>query len=267
VVALWSSFLDQRSDERQFHGLPAHYVLRILEPIQRDEPVDYRSLGAELVPITLAEARERGLSDARATALLEADPLRRKALEVLRVTGGTPAAELLRTGDLLLEVDGELVTRVGELERLSDQDQARVVVFRDGAELTLELGTAPFDGRGVDRIVGWAGLQLHESHYEVAAQQGIDPDGIYIAWLWYGSPAARYGLRPTRRIVEVDGVPTPDLDVFLAAVDDMQDRQAVRVKMVALDGRTLVKTMKLDLTYWPTLVLERDDGEWVRREL
>ena len=42
------------------------------------------------------------------------------------------------------------------------------------------------------------------------AQQGIVPEGVYIAWLWYGTPGSRYGMRPTRRITEVDGKPTAD---------------------------------------------------------
>ena len=58
----------------------------------------------------------------------------------------------------------------------------------------------------------------------MSAQRGIPPEGVYVGYFSYGSPATRYGLYPGRRIVEVDGVPTPDLDAFLAAVTGRPDR-------------------------------------------
>ena len=117
--------------------------------------------------------------------------------------------------------------------------------------------------------MNWAGLLLHQPHYEVAAQQGWDPaaEGVYIAWLWYGSPGSRYGIRPTRRVVEVNGEPTPDLDSFLAVIQDLPDQAAVRVSMKTLDGRDMVQSLELDYQYWPTQVLELEDGVWSRRLL
>ena len=53
----------------------------------------------------------------------------------------------------------------------------------------------------------------------MSAQRGIAPEGVYVGYFAYGSPATRYGLYPGRRIVEVDGVPTPDLDAFLRLRD------------------------------------------------
>jgi pro-apoptotic serine protease NMA111 len=114
-------------------------------------------------------------------------------------------------------------------------------------------------------VVSWAGLLLHEPHYEVEAQNGFKAEGVYVAWLWYGSPASRYSLRPTRRITAVDDTPTPDLDAFLAAVKGRKDRAPVRLTMEKLDGSVAVQTLKLDLQYWPTQVLERQpDGSWKR---
>lgn len=267
VVALWASFVDQASGERYFYGLPAAYITPVVAALQADRPVDYRLIGMELAPIALAEARERGLPDAWVATAVEHDPEGRRVLEVRRRAGGTPASDALRDGDLLLAVDGSPLTQVRELEALAFRDHLRLTVLRDGNELEVEIDTVPVDGGGVDRIVTWAGLIVHEPHLEVATQQGISPHGVYVAWLWYGSPGATYGLRPTRRIVEIDGTPTPDLDSFLRAIGSQSDRQAVRIKSVGLDGKVQVATLKLDLHYWPTTVIERVDGEWRRREL
>jgi hypothetical protein len=70
-----------------------------------------------------------------------------------------------------------------------------------------------------------------------------------------------------RRIVEVDGRPTPDLDAFIAAVRGRPDRSSVRLKTVTWNGSTDVTTLKLDLQYWPTYELRRADSGWQRHPI
>lgn len=266
VYALWASFMDPRRNDRGFHGLPRAFIQPVLEPILAGEEPSYAALGVELVPINLAVARDRGLSDARIRQVLRHDPDHRHVLEVRMRHGASHAAEVLRDTDLLLEVNGRPVTRMAEIEALHDRERVRVTVLRDRKEHTFELELFPLSGAGVDRVVSWAGLTLHAPHYEVEAQQGIEAQGVYIAWLWYGSPAHRYALRPTRRIIAIDDTPTPDLDAFLAAVRGKADRAPVRVTMEALDGAILVHTLKLDEKYWPTQVYVLENGRWTRTE-
>ncbi|HHO54697.1 MAG TPA: hypothetical protein ENK18_28455, partial [Deltaproteobacteria bacterium] len=266
VVALWGSFLDQRSGERGFYGLPVEFLHPVLDPILEGKEPSYRTLGVEFVPLSLAQARDRGLSDDRIRRLLEHDRDGRELFEVLRIHGRAPARDQLRPTDLILEIAGEPVTDARRLESLQQRDSVEITVLRDAAELTVTVETFPVPGHGVDRVVSWAGLIVHEPHYEVEAQKGIEADGAYIAWLWYGSPAQRYSIRPTRRIVQVDDLPTPDLDTFLAAVEGKADREPVRLVLEKPDGSEMVQTLKLDLHYWPTQVLELVDGVWVRHQ-
>ena len=101
---------------------------------------------------------------------------------------------------------------------MADTDAVRVTVWRGDGELTLAVPTAALSGSDVDRMVQWAGATLQAPHRAMSAQRGIAPEGVYVAYFAYGSPATRYGLLPGRRIVEVDGQPTPDLDAFLKVV-------------------------------------------------
>jgi S1-C subfamily serine protease len=98
----------------------------------------------------------------------------------------------------------------------------------------------------------------------MAAQRGIPPTGVFVAYYAFGSPATRYGLWAGRRIVEVDGRATPDLDSFLAEVAGRPDRSPVRVKTVAWNGQVEVITLKLDNRYWPTYELNDGPGGWTR---
>ncbi len=269
VRALWASFSAQRADRTHsfFAGIPAARVAEIAAPLREGRPVGWRSLGVELHPLTLAESRNRGLSDAAARAFEELDPERRRVLSVARLTAGTASSELLAEGDLIFSVDEKLATSFETVEKAARAERVRVVVFRDGVEHTFDVPTEPLSGRGTDRAVLWAGALLQAPHRAVAAQRGIAPDGVYVGWYWYGSPANRFGLRATRRIVAIDGMPTPDLDAFLRAVAARPDRGAVRVKTIDLDDKVDVITLKLDLQYWPTYELVRGTERWDRVRL
>ncbi len=267
VQALWSSFLDQATGERGFHGLPADLIRPTLEAIAAGNEPIVRSLGVELHAMPILEARDRGLSDVRIRQLLEADSDRRTVLEVQRVHGATPAQDVLRDTDLLLELEGQLLTRMSQIESTFDKERVNLTILRDGKEMDVAVDTVPLGGQGVDRVVSWAGLILHGPHAEVSQQRGIDAQGVYVAWLWYGSPGSRYRLRPTRRVVRVDDVETPTLDAFLAAVQGKGHREAVALGLEALDGSERVSTLKLDLRFWPTQVFDLKDGVWERTNL
>ena len=264
AIALWASFLDQSSGDRGYFGLPSSFIRPVTDALARGEVPEVYGLGADLAGTALVEARDRGLPDSWVTVLQQKDPERREVLQIYRVHGESPAFGVLRDTDLLLAIDGEPVTRMDEIEQRLGPEPLDLEILRDGKTMNVEVQPQGLTGNGVDRVVSWAGLIAHEPHFEVGAQRGIVADGIYVAWLWYGSPASRYGIRPTRRIIAVDGVPTPDLDAFLAAVEGRADRSPVRLEMEVLDGARRVHTLKLDDRFWPTQVLELRDGQWNR---
>jgi S1-C subfamily serine protease len=267
VYALWSAFTVQegKTTAAFWGGIPSERILDVVTPLREGRPVNWRSLGVELNGLTLADARSRGFDEEAARQLESRNGTALNVLSVLRSTAGTPAADLLQEGDLLLSVAGEPASSLARVERASQAETVDVSVLRDGEQLDLDIPTAPLDGRGTDRVVLWAGALLQAPHLAVAAQRGIaSGEGVYVSWFWYGSPANRYGIRATRRIVEVDGVPTPDLDAFLAAVADRPDRGPVRLRTLHLDGKEEVITLKLDLQFWPTVELRRTAGRWVR---
>jgi S1-C subfamily serine protease len=98
----------------------------------------------------------------------------------------------------------------------------------------------------------------------MSVQRGIPPEGVFVAYFAYGSPATRYKLYAGRRIVAVDGRATPNLDSFIAAVRGRPDRSAVRLQTVTWNGFVEVITLKLDLHYWPTYELVRTVQGWER---
>jgi len=264
VLALWASFHRDDGDGAgaSFRGLPVEALGLLPSPFPGGTATETRLLGAELALVRMADARELGLPADRAAALEAHDPDRKQVLSVSRLYGGFPAAELLQGGDLVLSAGGAPVTRYLELERVAQAPSVTLEVLRDGQVVQVEVETLAASGRGVDRVILWNGALLHEPHAEVAFQRGRPAEGVYVSWYWYGSPAYRYGLRATRRIVAVDDVPTPDLDSFLAAVADRGNGEAVRIQTRDLDDVIQVLTLKADQDYWPTRELRLGDSGW-----
>ena len=266
VTAFWASFStgNGASAEGFFGAIGAYHIERMVEPLRDGRPVGWHSLGLELEPLTLADARDRGLSDSQARRLEKNDPKGRRVLSVLRRSVGLPGERLFREGDLILSLDGEPVTRSRDLRAVSFGGPFMVEILRGGEEMMLEVVPTPMPGNGTTRAVLWSGALLQAPHPALAAQYGIPPGGVYVSRHWYGSPSTRYRLDATSRIVAVDGQPVPDLDGLLEAVANKRDRDAVRLDTLDLDGKRDVITLKLDLEYWPTYELRRTDEGWER---
>jgi S1-C subfamily serine protease len=186
---------------------------------------------------------------------------------VSRLVAGTPAAGTLRNGDMVLAVDGKVVTTFRELERAVQKPDLRLTVWRDGSALEIDTKTVALDGRSLDRVVSWAGALLQDPHREMAAQRGIDPYGVYVAFFSYGSPATRYGLWAGRRILEVDEVATPNLQAFLDVVARKRDQASVRLKTVTWNDAIEVITLKLDNQYWPAYEIRKTKDGWRRYDI
>ena len=268
VLALWSSFAfeTQHDLEQLNRGIPADLVEEMIAVVENNRPL--YSFEAEFQVASLAGARKLGLPDDWVRRFEKHDAQRRQVLTIDRLVAGAPAAAVLEPGDLLLAVDGQVVNRFREVERAVQKPGVTVTVWRDGAAKTLQLETVALSGRDIDRVLIWAGATLQAPHRAMAAQRGIAPNGVFVSFFFYGSPATHYGLYAGRRIMEVDGQATPDLDAFIKVVRGKADRASVRLKTVSWNGQADVITLKLDKHYWPAYELDRQgDGTWTRTML
>jgi S1-C subfamily serine protease len=265
VLALYASFSrgNARTNDSFLAGLAADRVLEALTS-QLPGESQWRTLEVGLDPLTLAQARERGLTNEQAEHIEEHAAARARVLSVRRVSAISPASAVLKEGDLLLAIDGETVTRFHEVEAAARAPEVVLDVIRDGELRRFEVETDVVSGRGTDEALLFAGAILQAPHAAVVRQYPAPQPGVYLSWVFFGSPASQYELPTTRRIVAVDGVPTPDLASFIESVRGREDRSAVRVAMLSLDGRSEVATLKLDLEHWPTTLLRRGDDGWQR---
>jgi len=264
VVALWSSFAYEngRELEQQNMGIPASLVQAMLEYARDGRPL--YSAEAEFGLLSLAEARRLGLGEQWIERLTAHAPQRRQVLTIERLVAGSPAARVMVPGDLLLAVDGQVVNSFSDADIAVHAPRVELTLWRSGAELVVPLDTVLLSGHDIDRVLIWAGAILQEPHRAMAAQRGIRPDGIFIAFFMYGSPASRYKLWAGRRITEVDGIPVPDLDAFIRAVSGRSEHSSLRLKTVSWNDAVEIITLRLDRHYWPAYELRRNAAGWQR---
>ena len=140
--------------------------------------------------------------------------------------------------------------------------------MRYGEIIKIDLETEARDGSRPERLVGWAGTLIQEIPAEVCQQHGTDAMGVYVSAHMPGSPVTRSNLHPTSRIVQIDGKPVRSLDDFAAAVKEKTDQKtAVRVKSVTLDGQERMSTVPLDSEFFKTYKVECVEGKWKRTDL
>jgi S1-C subfamily serine protease len=264
---MWASFAYQSGrDLTQVNlGVPADVIIDMVDKLRAKEPL--RSLEVEWAQMPLATARKVDLSDEWINRYEAHNPAKREVLTVATTVADSPAAEFFRAGDILLSIDGQLANTFRQAERASQRPTVEVTVSRDGREVTGNVGTVVLDGLGIERVVSWAGALIQAPHRELAVQRGVGADGVYVSFFNFGSPASRSGLFAGRRILAVDGEPTPDLETFVRVAQSVADRESVRLNTLSFNDVPEVITMKLDPQYWPSYELVRDGYEWRRQNL
>ena len=267
VLGMWASFAYQQGrDLTQVNlGIQADVIIDMIDKLRAKEPL--RSLEVEWAQMPLATARKLDLSEEWIQRYESHNPAKREVLTVATAVADSPAAEFFRAGDILLSIDGELANTFRQAERSSQRPTVEVTVLRDGREVTGRVGTVALDGLGIERVVSWAGALLQAPHRELAVQRGVGSGGVYVSFFNFGSPASRSGLFAGRRIIAVDGQPTPDLDAFVRVATTLGDKESVRLNTMSFNDVPEVITMKLDPQYWPSYELVRDGYEWRRQPL
>ncbi|EQC31736.1 hypothetical protein, variant [Saprolegnia diclina VS20] len=271
VTALWLSFSYQDEGGRRevFRGMSVDIIREVVDLFHGGaSPRAVTVLPIQLYTYPLSKARAGlGLSPHWIRELEQCYDDKRQVLAIKRCAAGTDAYAQLQSGDLLLSIDGTVVAKDFDVERLCmGKSEVQLVVLREQQEMTLPVQTMELSGWGTSRVITWCGLVIQEPHYAVV-NLGYVPEeggGVYCSRWCYGSPAHKYGLRATMWIVQVNNEPTPTLDAFIKVVENLQNGASVRMKTVALNTKPKVLTLKTDYHYWPTVELCRnaDLGDW-----
>ncbi|KAI5858706.1 trypsin-like cysteine/serine peptidase domain-containing protein [Tricharina praecox] len=267
VRALWLTYLGERAHggkDVEYHlGLATPSVLPIIRQIQQGIIPQLRYLNVELHLVHMSQVRIMGASEEWIRKVEEDNPERHQLFMVRKVECGR--AQVLQEGDLILSINGKIMTRITDLDVMYDKEELDVVIVRGCEEMNLRVPTAPTDDLETDRVVIFCGAVLHRPHHAVRQQISKMHSEIYVSARTRGSPAYQYQLVPTNFILAVNGVKTQDLDSFLAEVSRIPDNTYFRLKVMTFDNVPFVISIKKNEHYFPTMEFIKQGDGWKRQ--
>ncbi|KAI8354712.1 trypsin-like cysteine/serine peptidase domain-containing protein [Mortierella sp. GBAus27b] len=268
VQALWVNYSsqDEKGNDITFmSGLDIANVRAVVDPFMRGEYPKLRTVDVEFWTMRIAAARSLGLTD-QWVQKIESHPNSKHSLmyvlSLLDTT--TPCSQMLKVGDIVLELEGQVATGMKDLDRARDKESVQMTVLREGRELSLTVPTVPLLGTGTNRIIAWAGALIQMPYKAVLEQVSNVPTGVYVSCTLYGSPAST-ALRPGVWITEVDGIPVSNLNEFLAAAHHhekkvVRSRQGSRLSMGALNKKLSATQHQHHLAHPEGLALQLTHG-------
>ena len=217
VQAVWL-FYD--GSYRNHFGLEACAIVPVISSIRDGTIPKLRLLPVEFEAIPLFQARVMGVSDEWITKA-EEHSLHHQLFMVKRIFNDHPGQ--LLEGDILLSLNGKVITMASELDVLHWHETLEAVVVRRREQINVELHTVADDDVETTHIATLCGVLLQKPHLAVRQHIKELPSEVYISSRFYGAPSSRYNLWSSSFITHMNGTPTPTLESLVSSVANIPD--------------------------------------------
>ena len=189
VQALWLSYLGERSahsnKDVEYHlGLATPTLIHVVSQIQQDIVPRLRILNIETNTVQMSQVRIMGVSESWIAKVTEANPSRHQLFMVRKIDCAPSTghdSQSLQEGDIILTLNGKLITHVAQLDIMYDHDYLDALVVRGGKELALRVPTIPTEDLETDRAVMFCGAVLHRPHHAVRQQISKLHSEVYVS--------------------------------------------------------------------------------------
>lgn len=189
VEALWLSYLGERSSQStkdvEYHlGLATPTLFPVLDQIQNNIVPRLRILNVETNTIQMSQVRIMGVSESWISKVAAANPSRHELFMVRKIDCAPPTgydSQSLQEGDIILTLNGKIITRVSELDVMYDHEVLDALVVRGGQEMLLKVPTIPTEDLETDRAVIFCGAVLHRPHHAVRQQISKLHSEVYVS--------------------------------------------------------------------------------------
>jgi pro-apoptotic serine protease NMA111 len=252
--------------------LPLDRVRVALDLVREGKPVPRGTLETEFVQKPYAELRRLGLTEGTETRMRASYPNQTGLLVVEQVIPGAPAADSFEAGDILVSIDGELISSFVPLEAALDGKVGAtvdVVMERGGERLEHRLPVEDLASITPDEYIEYGEAVLHNLSYQQARHYYRPLSGVYVA-----NPGYVFGTAAIPRasiITAVDGEPMRNLDDMQRVLERLPDGARATVDFVAFDEPQAEKQriITADRNWFPAERCRRNDetGFWPCHEL
>jgi hypothetical protein len=210
--------------------LPLDRPLRALQCIQAGEPVTRGTIQTQWLTKPFDECRRLGLTPEWEAVVRKGFPKEVGMLVAETVLPEGPAHEHIEEGDILLKVNGELLTKFVRLDEILDDSvgkPVKLLISRGGQDIEVELTVGDLHAITPDRFLTVAGAAFHNLSYQSARLYAIAVKGVYVC-----EPAGSFrfdGMDKGWIVESVDNKPTPTLDEFIEVMKGVPDRARIVV--------------------------------------
>ena len=243
-----NSAIASRTGFYQGYGfaIPIDLARRVMEDLVDYGVVRRAWLGVAMRPVDALSAETYGLPSV-------------SGVELTLITEKSPAERYgLQSYDVITEVDDVPIGRVGQLQQniamKRPGDAISVKIYRDERPLNVKvvLGEAPLQPRTEtveapgpvreERMDDKLGLAIEDMTAESAAAFGYeDVSGALITRVAVNGPAARRGVTPGWKIIEINRKPIPDAEEAYGVLKDLNDGEIVTLHVAApSDSRQII---------------------------
>lgn len=210
--------------------LPLDRPLRALECIRKGEPIVRGTIQTQWIIKPFDECRRLGLTPDTEAAIRKNFPKETGMLVSEIVLPKGPADRKLQEGDVLVKVNGELLTQFIRLDAILDSNVDRkvtILIQRGGKDIEVELDVGDLHAITPDRFVTVAGASFHNLSYQQARLYAIPVKGVFVC---EAAGSFRFENTESGWLIEsVDQKKTPDLDTFIEVMSKIPDRARVVV--------------------------------------
>ena len=166
--------------------LPLDRPLRALDCIRNDQHVSRGTVQVQWLLKPFDECRRLGLSPDWEKAIRQQFPNANALLVAEVILPDGPASSKIEEGDVLIKVNGKLITEFVPLDKILDDSVGRAISLtmqRAGDNINLELDVQDLHTITPDRFVTVAGGTFHDLSYQQARLYSISlkEAGVYVA--------------------------------------------------------------------------------------
>ena len=210
--------------------LPLDRPSRALECIRKGEPVTRGTIQTQWIIKPFDECRRLGLTPEWEAAIRKGFPKETGMLVAEIVLPEGPADSLIQEGDVLIKVNGELLTQFIQLDAILDSSvggKVKLLVQRGGEDVEVEPTVGDLHAITPDRFVTVAGSSFHDLSYQQARLYAIPVRGVYVC---EASGSFRFENSESGWMIEsIDQKKTPNLDAFIEVMRGIPDNARVVV--------------------------------------
>ena len=210
--------------------LPLDRPLRVLRCIQESQPITRGTIQTQWLIKPFDECRRLGLSAEHEAAIRQDFPKETGLLVAEVVLPEGPSDGKLTEGDVLIKVNGKLLTHFVRLDDILDSSvgsKIKVLVQRGGRDIEVDIDVGDLHAITPDRFLSVTGASFHDLSYQQARLYAIPVKGVYVC---ESAGSFRFESSESGWLIEsVDQKKTPDLDGFLEVMKGVADRSRVVV--------------------------------------